>query len=75
MSGQPAVVADSIQRLNAVIEADATCERALLYRGKLLKRSDRTRDALRDFEAVLEVNPKNKEAASEARLIRMRLGK
>jgi hypothetical protein len=75
MSGNPTVVTESIQRLNAVIDADSTCERALLYRGKLLKRTDRSREALRDFEAVLEVNPKNKEAASEARLVKMRLGK
>ncbi len=75
MSGRPAVIADSLQRLNAVLDADSTCERALLYRGKLLKRADRAREALRDFEAVLEVNPKNNEAASEARLARMRLGK
>ncbi|MDB4992871.1 MAG: Translation initiation factor 2 [Myxococcaceae bacterium] len=75
MSGNAAVVTESIQQLNAVIDADSTCERALLYRGKLLKRTDRAREALRDFEAVLEVNPKNKEAASEARLVKMRLGK
>ena len=36
---------------------------------------NRSREALRDFEAVLEVNPKNKEAASEVRLVKMRLGK
>jgi hypothetical protein len=75
LGGETSIVRDSIRRLDQAIDADATCERALLYRGKLLKRSNRMREALRDFEAVLEVNPRNREAASEARLVRMRLGK
>ncbi len=70
MSGRPGVIESSISRLNAILKEDTTCETALLYRGKLFKRADRKADALRDFDAVLQVNPKNREAASELRLLR-----
>ena len=43
----------------------------IIYRGKLLKRANRTAEALRDFQTVLDVNPRSSEAASEARLLRM----
>ncbi len=70
MSGKSGVVEDSIKKLNAILKEDGTCETALLYRGKLFKRAERKSEALRDFEAVLEVNPKNREAATEVRLLR-----
>jgi cytochrome c-type biogenesis protein CcmH/NrfG len=70
MSGRPGVIESSISRLNAILQEDTTCETALLYRGKLFKRADRKTEAVRDFESVLEVNPKNREAASELRLLR-----
>ena len=70
MSGRAGVVEESIKKLNAILKEDSTCETALLYRGKLFKRADKKAEALRDFEAVLEVNPKNREAATEVRLLR-----
>ena len=51
---------------------DAGNERALLYRGRLYKRAKRTTEALRYFTAVLDINPKNAEAATEARIMRMK---
>jgi hypothetical protein len=59
---------DAIQVLTRVVESHPS-ERALLYRGKLQKRMKRLREALRDFERVLELNPKHREAASEVRLL------
>jgi lipopolysaccharide biosynthesis regulator YciM len=40
-----------------VLHDDPSCERALLYRGKLNKRANKVRDALRDFDALLKQNP------------------
>jgi tetratricopeptide (TPR) repeat protein len=71
MSANPAHVADAIATMTTVLDADASCERALLYRGKLLKRANRQKEALKDFELLLKANPKHREAASEVRLLRM----
>jgi hypothetical protein len=71
LSGRQEAVQEAIAKLGEVLKADALCERALLYRGKLLKKSNRLAEALRDFQTVLDVNPRNNEAASEARLLRM----
>jgi hypothetical protein len=71
LSGKNEHVQDAIARLGEVLKADALCERALLYRGKLLKKTNRLAEASRDFQTVLDVNPRNNEAASELRLLRM----
>ena len=62
----------AIDALSKILEKEPRNERALLYRGKVLKRANRIKEALRDFDAILEVNPKHLEAASEARLLRAR---
>jgi tetratricopeptide (TPR) repeat protein len=72
LSGKKEAVKEAIAGLSDVLRDDVICERALLYRGKLLKREDRTAEALRDFMTVLDLNPKNTEAASEVRLLRMK---
>jgi hypothetical protein len=71
LSGKKDSVKEALAGLGEVLKDDALCERALLYRGKLLKRENRHTEALRDFMTVLDVNPKNNEAASEVRLLRM----
>jgi hypothetical protein len=71
LSGRHEAVQEAIAKLGEVLKADALCERALLYRGKLFKKSNRLAEAIRDFQTVLDVNPRNNEAASEARLLRM----
>ena len=71
MGASPNQVNDAIETISRVLEKEPTCERALLYRGKLNKRANRTKEALKDFEALLKVNPKHREAASEVRLLRM----
>jgi HD-GYP domain-containing protein (c-di-GMP phosphodiesterase class II) len=69
-----AATADAIAELTKLLDKAPGFERALLYRGKLLKRANRIKEALRDFETVLRANPQQSEAASEARLLRARLG-
>jgi tetratricopeptide (TPR) repeat protein/HD-GYP domain-containing protein (c-di-GMP phosphodiesterase class II) len=71
MGATPNKVNDAIDALSGVLRDDPSCERALLYRGKLYKRANKTTEALRDFETVLKANPKHREAASEVRLLRM----
>ena len=63
---------EAIETISRVLTNEPTCERALLYRGKLFKRANKAQEALRDFEALLKIDPKHREAASEVRLLRMR---
>jgi len=72
LSGTKEAVKEALHGLSGVLKDDALCERALLYRGKLLKKENRNSEAMRDFMTVLDVNPKNSEAASEVRLLRMK---
>ena len=75
MGGSANQVAEAIDTISRVLREDPTCERAYVYRGKLHKRASKTKEALQDFEAVLKMNPKHREAASEVRLLRMHSGK
>jgi hypothetical protein len=72
LSGSSEAIPLAIAKLNVILKDEALCERALLYRGRLYKRAKRTTEALRDFTAVLDINPKNAEAATEARIMRMK---
>jgi hypothetical protein len=72
LSGTRESAKDALTELNRVLKDDAFCERALLYRGKLLKKENRNVEALRDFISVLELNPRSNEAASEVRFLRMK---
>jgi hypothetical protein len=72
LSGTRESAKDALTELNRVLKVDAFCERALLYRGKLLKKENRNVEALRDFMTVLELNPRSNEAASEVRFLRMK---
>jgi tetratricopeptide (TPR) repeat protein len=71
MGATPNQVSQAIEMISGVLKEDATCERALLYRGKLYKRANKTKEALKDFEALLKINSKHREAASEVRLLKM----
>ncbi|MDC3955732.1 DnaJ domain-containing protein [Polyangium jinanense] len=63
---------DCITQLDGVLKAEPDYEKALLYRGRLLKLAGRVHQAYRDFKRVTVVNPKNIEAAREVRLYEMR---
>jgi hypothetical protein len=72
LMGSKDAVPLAIAKLNVILKEDALSERALLYRGRLYKRAKRTAEALRDFSAVLDINPKHPEASIEVRLLRMK---
>jgi len=58
--------------LDAVLLKEPRFERALFYRGSLLKRCGRYDRAIRDFRLAAEINPKNIDAVREVRLYDMR---
>ncbi len=62
----------AIAKLNVILKDEPLCERALLYRGRLYKRAKRSAEALRDFTAVLDINPRHAEASIEVRLLKMK---
>jgi curved DNA-binding protein CbpA len=63
---------DLIKILDGILAKEAEFERALYYRGVLLKRSGRIERAIRDFRLAAEKNPKNLDAVREVRLYEMR---
>jgi tetratricopeptide (TPR) repeat protein len=71
-AGDDAGANEAIQTLSRLLGTEPDNERALLYRGKLFKRMNRGRDALRDFERLVQQNPRHREALTEVRLLRMK---
>jgi tetratricopeptide (TPR) repeat protein len=63
---------DLIKHLDVILAKEQQFERALYYRGVLLKRSGRLDRALRDFRLAAQLNPKNLDAVREVRLFEMR---
>jgi curved DNA-binding protein CbpA len=63
---------DQIKMLDVVIKQEPEYERALFYRGSLLKRSGFAEAALKDFRKVVQLNPRNIDAAREVRLNQLR---
>jgi tetratricopeptide (TPR) repeat protein len=53
----------------------AKCDKAYFYRAQIYKRIGKADAALRDFRRVMELNPRNIDAAREVRLHRMRGGR
>ncbi|AKT37757.1 DnaJ domain-containing protein [Chondromyces crocatus] len=63
---------DLIELLDAVVAREPRYERALFYRGSLLKRTGHLDRAAADFRLAAEINPKNLDAVREVRLHDMR---
>lgn len=63
---------DIIDQLDVILKKEPNLERALFYRGTLLKRSGFEDKAIRDFRMVSQLNPKNIDAQREMRLFIMR---
>jgi tetratricopeptide (TPR) repeat protein len=63
---------EPLQMLETVVQLEGNNDRALLYRGTVLKRLGRHTEAIRDFRAAAELNPKNVDAVREVRLHQMR---
>jgi curved DNA-binding protein CbpA len=65
----------SLLMLTEAIKLNARCEMAYFWRGMLLRRLGKGDAAMRDFREVVELNPRNIDAAREVRLHRMRGGR
>ena len=68
----PERTAASIQMLERAIAMSDRCEKAFFWRGMLFKRLGREDLAMKDFRRVVELNPRNIDAAREVRLYQMR---
>ena len=75
LSNEPGAVDQAIARLTDTLRTSPYCQTALMFRAKLYRKSNRLSEALQDFETVLRLNPTNREATSEARILRHRLGR
>ena len=56
-----------VAALNEICERAPRLEEAFYYRGRLLKRSGRLKDAIADFKHATKLNPSNLDAAREVR--------
>lgn len=65
---------DLAKRLDAAVEKNPRCERAFFARAIVRKRIGRNEGAIADFRKVVELNPKNIDAARELRVHAMRQG-
>jgi tetratricopeptide (TPR) repeat protein len=63
-----------IEQLGSAIKMSERCEKAYFWRGMLYRRLGKDDLAVRDFRLVIELNPRNIDAAREVRLHQMRSG-
>lgn len=64
------VIEEAIATMSTVLGDDPSNEQARFYRGKLLVRSNRPKEAVQDFSELLLANPQNQEAQSELRALK-----
>ncbi|MCC6645859.1 MAG: DnaJ domain-containing protein [Polyangiaceae bacterium] len=76
ISGQPKPddLARCIEQLDLLLASEPNHQRALQYRGALLKRVGNDARAVRDFRKLLELDPRNLDAEREIRVYEMRHG-
>jgi Flp pilus assembly protein TadD len=74
LGNDPTKVKEAVATMSKVLIEDPSNERALLYRGKLLVRTNRLHDALNDFDELLATNPHHREAANELRALKQKMG-
>jgi hypothetical protein len=70
----PQMVEEAIATMTQVLGDDPSNERALLYRGKLLARTNRFQEALADLNELLAGNPQNRDAQAELRALKLKMG-
>jgi lipopolysaccharide biosynthesis regulator YciM len=63
---------DLVEKMKKALTFNPKSERVLLYMGKILKRQNKHHSSQLFFQEVLEVNPKNVEAAREVQLWKIR---
>jgi tetratricopeptide (TPR) repeat protein len=69
---EPAPFDDMLRALDKALTQNARNERAHYYKGVVLKRMKRDKEAVRHFKQAMEINPRNVDAAREVRLATMR---
>ena len=74
LGNDPNAMKQAVATMSKVLIEDPSNERALLYRGKLLVRTNRLHDALNDFNELLSTNPHHREAAAELRSLKQKMG-
>jgi hypothetical protein len=72
LTNDSASLLEPLKLLGTALQRDPKNDRALYYRGAVLKRLGQTAEAIRDFRAAAELNPKNVDAVREVRLHTMR---
>jgi tetratricopeptide (TPR) repeat protein len=65
----------ALPRLDKAVHMDTYCERAHFYRGVVHKRLGSSAAAFRDFNRVMQINPKHVDAQREIRIFEMRARK
>ncbi len=60
---------NAILEIDQAIAKDESCTPARLFRAKLLKRDARATEAIRELETVLAIEPDNRDAQNELRLL------
>jgi hypothetical protein len=70
LGNDPAAIEQAISTMSQVLGDDPASERALLYRGRLFARTNRTSEALADFNELLAANPQHREALAEVRQLK-----
>lgn len=73
MSGETEAIAGAVTAMSRILKNDASHERALLYRARLYVRTNRVKEAVADFNALLAVSPHHREAATELRVLKSRI--
>jgi curved DNA-binding protein CbpA len=68
----PAPIDDMLSALDKAIKGNPNSDRTHYYRGMVLKRLKRDREAFAHFRKAMEINPRNVEATREVRLANMR---
>ncbi len=69
---EPAPFDDMIRSLDKALQDNPRNERAHYYKGVILKRMRRDKEAVRHFQKAIEINPRNVDAAREVRIAEMR---
>lgn len=72
MGSAPNAARDALAVVNRALKIDPDSDRALYYRGAILKRLGKDEEAMKDFRRAATLNPQNLEAVREIRLHGMR---
>ncbi len=72
--GDAQATTEAIGEISNVLHDEPANERGLLYRGRLWARMNHFEEAVADFSELLVTNPQNREAQTELRAIKAKMG-